>query len=96
MNEMEEIDAGLAADLRKVAEEAERGSWGNFQTSVTVRVSAAHARAVYAAGESQARSSKRIETSTGRLVVATWVLASATVALVLATGVLIYVTSNVE
>ena len=88
MNEMEEIDPGLAGDLRKVGEEAEQSSWGNFQTSVTVRVSAAHARAVYAAGESQARSTKRLETSTGRLVVETWVLAFATVALVITTIVL--------
>jgi hypothetical protein len=96
MSEMEEIDPGLEDVVRKVSEEAERGNWQSFETGVTVRVSAAHARAVYAAGESQARSSKRIETSTGRLVVATWVLAAATVALVLATGVLIYVTFTIE
>jgi hypothetical protein len=95
-NEMEDIDPSLSADLKKVADEAERGNWGTFQTSVKVRVAAAHARAVYAAGESQARSSKRIEASTGRLVWATWVLAAATAALVFATGVLIYVTATVE
>jgi hypothetical protein len=94
MSEMEEIDPGLGEALRKVGEEAERGNWGRFETSVTVRVAAAHARAVYAAGESEARTSKRLESSTGRLVLATWVLAGATVALVISTIVLVFVSAN--
>lgn len=94
MSEMEEIDPGLAEALRKVGEEAERGNWGRFETSVTVRVAAAHARAVYAAAESQARSSERLESSTGRLVAATWVLAVATIALVVSTIVLAFVSAN--
>lgn len=94
MSEMEEIDPGLGEALRKVGNEAEQANWGQYQTNVTVRVAAAHARAVYAAGESQARSSKRLESSTGRLVTATWVLAGATVALVISTIVLVFVSAN--
>jgi hypothetical protein len=58
------------------------------------RLAAAGARAAYLSAVIQSRAARRADTATRRLVAATWVLAFATVGLVLATGVLIWVTAS--
>lgn len=87
MDGMDEIAPGLGDELKEVAAEI-RGFPQGATQPMESRLAALHARAVYAAAEMQARSSRRLERSTERLVsytkwlaIATGVLAATTIVL---------------
>jgi hypothetical protein len=97
MNEqdaMGHVDETLLDDLLALMAEAAGTAAGGMRPDLDARIAVLHARAVYAAAESQARASFRLDASTKRLVTATRILALATVGLLFATVVLAVVTAT--
>jgi hypothetical protein len=63
---LEYVDETLAGELSLLSSEAEGTLQGGERPNLQARIAMAHARAVYVAAESQARSSIRIEGATKR------------------------------
>jgi type IV pilus assembly protein PilB len=82
-------------DLQAVSQEAEGTAPGDVRPNLDEPTAVLHTRALYAAAESQTRTSLPPEASIKRLVNATWVLAGATISLIFVTIVLIFITARI-
>lgn len=85
MNDIDELDPELSADLEAIRERLAQGPSNN--PGLDRDVAALRTRVIYASAVSQAQATKR-------LVWATWVLAASTLALVFATIVLAVIAAS--